>query len=258
MSDLKELKEIHLFHLFHRRSASPAWALFEQKQRYGLADLKIYFGGLLLNGPHDLDIRLCFSNLKTIRHLVHNFARLANEIPFCDFLRYKAIEQIDPASEIGFLKRLTRLNEIRVDQPVKDIQRFLNLLKNNDNIFYLVFRGYQSQDLFDGLPDHCAVQWLVMFSPQPPDFGFLFRLKHLAHLYLHWQVDTQTIGRILNEFEFLTWAQFWNCDTNIIIRKCQKKRIKISFDDGAVRTLPNAEAAIRLLLARRKEGELSE
>ena len=47
LSGLEQLEEIH---------TQNKWAiseLFEQKQRYGRADLEIYFNGLLLNGPDD-------------------------------------------------------------------------------------------------------------------------------------------------------------------------------------------------------------
>ena len=74
--DLKQLKEVHLN--YHDDFSK----LFELKERYGRTDLKIYFCGLLLNGPENLPIDLFPDpNEEFLVHLSENPSRLADEMP---------------------------------------------------------------------------------------------------------------------------------------------------------------------------------
>ena len=77
LAGLQQLKEIHLTHL---TEWSKIYGLFEQKQRCGLADLKVYLCGLLLNDSDDL---VHFDTLVkgAFVFLVYNQTRQANEIP---------------------------------------------------------------------------------------------------------------------------------------------------------------------------------
>ena len=79
LSDLEQLKEIHL------DDPNPVSNLFDQKRRFGPADLKIYLCGLCLIGPDDPAIGLGFGYFKGefFAHLTENASRLADQIPFC-------------------------------------------------------------------------------------------------------------------------------------------------------------------------------
>ena len=205
LSSLQQLKVIHL----NYRGDVPE--LFEQKQRYGRADLKIYLRGLLLNGPDDPAINaLRFSDdlsRESLVCLAENRSRLADEIPFYRSLYYSHIERVASGLEVDLLKRFTDVNFLLVNCPVQDIQRFLDLLKNWENISKLSFSCDQPQDLFDRLPEHCAVQKLILHRA-PSDLDFLFRLKHLVYLSIRWPIDTQTVRKAFDELPVLSYFRF--------------------------------------------------
>ena len=166
---LPQLKEIHVIY------SNNISQLFEQKQN-GRADLKIFFFGVLVNGPDDPGMRFYFyfHERETFVHLAENPSKLADEIPNRCRLNYEAIERVVAGLENNFVARLTDLNEVRVGDPVKDVQRFLDFLTNFDNIVHLKFSCAQPQDLFDRLPEHSAVQWLEIYrcSEFTDFFGF--------------------------------------------------------------------------------------
>ena len=203
LSGLEQLKEIHLN---DRESLSE---FFEQKRRYGRTGLKIYLRGLLLNGFNDLqDLQVNFAHDPEVNfvHLTtENLSRLADEIRLSYTLLYETIEQVGPA--INLVKRCTFLQRLIVNEPVQDIKRFLNILKNHANIEALVFRSAQPQDLLDQLPEHSAIQCLEI-RYAPADFRFLLRLKYLIILYLDFSIDTELIQKLLEELEFLIRFKF--------------------------------------------------
>ena len=247
LSGLKQLKEIHL------QCDHSVSELFEQKQRSGRADLKIYFCGLLLNGPEDPArnvFRFPFFNDLSgewLACLAKNPSRLADQIPFCRYVLYPDIEKlVDPGLEVGLLKRFTDLNEIRAFGPVQDIERFLNLLKNWENISKLSFPGYHPQDLFDRLPEHCAVQKLILSLPEPSDLAFLFRLKHLIDLELNWSIDSETIRRAFDELPLLSYFRFWYLSLLVIIEIDYPKQFKVSVN-GREKTVSDLNAAIEFI-----------
>ena len=203
LSGLQQLKEIHLFMWNMRPVISE---LFEQKQRLGRSDLKIYFCGLLLNGPDDPAINVLDDHFDVAPEwlvcLAENRSRLADQIPLQSYIYYSGIEGVAPGLEVDLLKRFTDFNKITVDRPVEDIERFLNLLKNCSNIALLWFKCDQPQELFDRLPEHCAVQSLSIDRP-PSDLTFLFRLKHLIELHLGWSIDRETVRQLQLELASL-------------------------------------------------------
>ena len=209
LSSLQQLKEIHV------ENDQRVSELFEQKQRLGRADLKIYLCGLLLNGPDDparngLKYTFGHLNRESLVCLAKNPSRLADKIPFYRYLNYSDIEQVvSPSLEVDLLKRYIHLKKIKVNRPVQNIERFLCLLKNCENIVEWEFRGDQPQDLFDRLPEHCAVQKLVMFIDRPPsDLAFLFRLKHLILLSVGCPIDSEIIRRAFEELPLLSFFFF--------------------------------------------------
>ena len=218
LSSLKHLKEIHLDHLNGVDNRESISELFRQKRLSNRTQLKIYLHGLLLSGPDDpaIDSLRHFIFEETLRCLAENSSRLVDEIPLCHLLYYRPIERLAPSSEMSILKRFIDLRAVVVSFPIQDTQRFLNLLKNFHNIVELHFSSDQSQDLFDRLPEHCAVQGLTV-QKAPSDFRFIFRLKKLIQLDLSFSIDEKTVRKILEELPFL-------CDSSFM---CQNKRVSI-------------------------------
>ena len=235
LSSLEHLKEIHLL---HNESVGD---LFEQKRRLGRANLKIYLCGLPINGPHDpaLHVYNNYLDEEWLVFLAENRSILADEIPFHILLDYEKIERVAPGLEVDLLKRFIDLNEVEVYVPVRDTQRFLDLLKNCENISKLSFSCDQPQDLFDRLPEHCAVQKLTLcrapsdFFNRPSNLAFLFRLKHLIHLILHVRgsIDTETVRRALDELPVLSRFSFRDYHQSVSIEIGHPKRFTVSVDN---------------------------
>ena len=207
---LQQLKE------FHTQCNSIAVELFQQKKRYNLTKLKVYFCGLLLKAPEDAtrnEFGKCTPGClgkEAFAYLAKNPSRLADEIPFYGFLRYEAIEDVASGLEVEILKRFTRLFDIRVTDTVQDVQRFLNVLKNFSNIVVVLFYGDQPQHLFDQLPEHCEVQMLTIITP-PSDLEFLFQMKHLNNLsLLGCNINSQIFRKAIEELPLLCSFNFEN------------------------------------------------
>ena len=211
LSDLNQLKEIHLIHFYEPELVEK---LFEQKRQLHRTDLKIYFRGLLLDGPddpaiHSLDPLL---TTDTLVQLAENPSRLADEIPFYNSLYYSAIERVAPEAVIDLVSRFSKFYFITVDRPIEDIERFLNLLKNSDTIYGLNFICDQPQELFDRLPEYSTLQLLAISRTSRfglPDLKFLSRLEHLIQLELPLgSVDTELIRKIFEDLPTLFDVQF--------------------------------------------------
>ena len=241
LSDLEQLREIHLD---DRDSISE---LFEQKQRHGRTDLKIYLRGLLLYGPDDpaIDSLLARSEDEAFAYLAANPSRLADEIPLYWSLSYTAIERVAPESAINLLNRFTDLEEIIVHRPVQDIQRFLDFLRQFGNIVALRVSSNQPQELWDQLPEHCAVQKLTL-SSAVSDFGFLFKLKSLVRLHVDSSIDTEFIRKAFNELPFLSQFIFKYkilCKLTISSKRIESQLIAL----GMKKYCSNLKDAIRFI-----------
>ena len=243
LSSFEQLKEICLSYF----EDGLFTVLFEQKQQHGRTDLKIYLQGLLLNGPDPALHSLQSSDEEFFSCLAENPSRLADQIPFWYSLGYSRIERVAPKIEMSSLKRFTDLSRIDVFEPVEDTERFLGLLKNLDGIEQLVFESDQPQDLFDRLPEHCAVQSLTI-SKAPSDYRFLFRLKHLMELILKFPIDVHAIRKVLEENEFLSYFYFQYLGKEVRISIEYPKQFLVSVD-GAWREVRNLDAAIELITA---------
>ena len=257
LSSLVQLKEIHLNCL-----SEDVKTLFEQKQRYDRADLKTYSCGLLLNGPNDpaIDSLSPYFDKETLFLLAQNASRLADEIPFREYLKYSEIEGVDPEIAMELMRRSTDLSCIIVDQPVVDIERFLHLLKSFDNIKNLQFSRAQQQDLFDWLPEHSAVQFLVIRGSSP-DLRFLSRMKHIVQLNVSCSIDAELIRKVF-ELPFL-WDfrfKFNNREHTIATRNSgwiHPKLFKVSSAPGWKYThLPDLETVIQLITGDSNTGLL--
>ena len=242
LSSLEQLKEIYLSYSTNGLLEK----LFEQKQQYGRTDLKIYLQGLLLNGPDDPALHsLQDSDEDLFRCLAENPSRLADQIPLWYHLDYSAIERVAPKIEMTSLKRFTDLTEIFVSEPVEDTERFLNLLKNLDDIENLEFESDQPQDLFDRLPEHCAVQSLTI-SRAPSDYRFLFRLQHLKQLSVDFSMDAEAIRKVIEVNEFLSYFYFQYLGKRFRIRIEYPKQFMVSVN--AWREVPDLDAAIEFII----------
>ena len=204
LSSLQQLKEIHT------HSKKNISELFEQKEKFGRTDLKIYLGGWLLDGLSDPAIDAFDAYHLPPKWLVcfaENPSRLADQIPFYLSLPFSDIEHIAPDLQINILKRFTGLHDILVDLPVQNVQSFLSVPENFKNIIDLKLISRQPQPLYDQLPKHStAVKWLEINNPFT-DLAFLFRLKHLKHLEINWPINGEVVRKVLEELPVLTY--FW-------------------------------------------------
>ena len=243
LSSLQQLKEIHT------NDFGNVWELFEQKQQSGRADLKVYLYGMLLNGRDDptwdspLYSTFDYMTGESLACLVENQSRLADEIPFYCSLLYSAIEGVAPALEVELLKRFTDLYELQVNRSVQNVQRFLDLLKNFENIVLLQFLSDQPQDLFDRLPEHSVVQVLLIKHP-PSDLAFLFRLKHLIDLNVHWTIDSETVRRAFEKLPALSLFRFRYDQKEASIEIDQRKQFQVSVGDEKTIVFSDLNAAI--------------
>ena len=246
LSGLEQLSEIHL------DKCSDVPYLLEQKRQYGLADLKIYLSGALQNDEQNdeqaahIGVLFICSHQISFAYLVENHTKLADEIAFLRDLRYSAIERVAPEVAISILKRLTNLETIRVDEPINDIARFLDLVKTLQ-IAELEFECAQPQDLFDRLPEHCTLQFLVIHRT-PGDLDFLFRLQHLVHFKMLSTVDTETIRRFFEELQFAWSVEFLCASKRILIQTYEfGKRFGVSIDGSSSPSLPDLNAVIEYI-----------
>ena len=254
LSGLKQLKEIHLFYqeirLVYQEQRWKISELFQQKQHYGLTDLKIYLWGLLLSGPDDpvIDSLLSYGGGETLRCLAENLWRMADEIPFRDYLHYDDIERLAPDTEISILRKFTDLKKLYVNQPVQNVQRFLELWRNLKNVKELGFSGDQPQDLFDGLPEHSSVKGLILYRA-PSDFRFIFRFKTLIELHTLCLIDAETIGKLFEELSFLTYLGYIHKYRYIRIEIDQKNPKQFQVQAGLLskRVVATLKAAIQFI-----------
>lgn len=254
LSDLPQLKEIHL--LNHKQALD----LAEQKQRYGRIDLKVFYCGCQLAGPDSKAIPRLLTkysddynysvNPGFFDFLAKNLLRLADEIPFFGEFSYSEIQHLEPNLAINFLNKFTDLKKIRV-APVHDVECFLVVLKKLSRIVDLV-SDKQPQDLFDRLPEHCAVQQLTINS-ELSDFRFLTRLKHLLTLQLSSPIDAQSIRpalQVLEEPKFLSTFRFIYKDYYnfyVKIEFAPGKPFQISVQDTKADVL-NIDDAVRFII----------
>ena len=240
LSDLEYLNEIHMNYSNHFSQ------IVEQKRQYGRTNLKIYLFGLIQNRPDDEEPNVGFEffNNEFFIHLAENLSRLADEIPFYPSLQYSSIERVAPELETNYVKRFIDLRTICVD-AVRDTQRFLDLLKKFDNIVELRFSGDHPRDLFDRLPEHCALQKLTVYSlPANPEF--LFRLKHLTYLSTS-SIGLTTIRRVFEELELISSFGF-RYKRNFTIQFGKQSHVIVS---GRRRmTVPDVDAAIQFITER--------
>ena len=255
LSALKQLKEIHLI------NRTDINKIFSQKQSNGRADLKVYLCGLLLDGPDDPANNSGVENLEFFVYLTENPTKLADEFLNVFEVYYTGIEKVSQGEELNVLRRFIDCDTIVVSRPVKDLQRFFDTIKDLNKISTLGFQCEQQQQLFDQLPEHCAIQRLII-SCETSDFGFLYKLTELVYIYLFCAIDVQVVRRVFEELAFVLLFQFRRAN----------KMIKIEINPGVkqfevtigtkTRTASDLNAAIQFVIGnaspkKRRTGEAS-
>lgn len=115
-------------------------------------------------------------------YLAKNLSRLANRIPFCESLRYDSVElNVQQGSEINFLKKFPDLNEIRVYEPVKNVERFLKLRQFRTDL------------------NSTNEKWLNYYVPRHPDLVYQVRMSR----HFKFKICTEPIRHmVFNAFEY--------------------------------------------------------
>ena len=244
LAGLDQLKELHLYEL------KDVSTIFEQKQRYGRADLKVYLYGCLLSGP-DSPLVSIPDRLKWPRYFAVAAgypSELADELPFDNLFFYTIVERVAPELQDSFLSRFTILDQLCVTHTVQDVQRFLDLLKNSGHIAYLqVTSGDQPQDLFDRLPEHCpGLQNLTIYKGLA-DAQFALRLKNLNTLRLTCALDEEFIRKVPRELPVLSSFEFQYMNKSVKIEAAGLDRLWVSFDTTRTR-VSDLNAAIQLVI----------
>lgn len=223
--------------------------LLRQKQQSNRTDLSVYLNGYLLTGPDDPAIRSVsyLNGEETLAYLAGNTTRLAELIPMRHELNYRAIQKIASGMEMTVLSRLPDLYRIRVDDPVQDIERFLGLLKSLEHINNLWFVSDQSQELFDRLPDYCAIQDLTI-DVAPQNLAFLAKLQDLIQLNVRCEIaiDAESICKVL-ELEFLSGFNFDSNGHRVSIDVGHPKEFNVSVNFSKKGLLLDLNAAIQFI-----------
>ena len=209
LSRLEKLEELHLH---EGNLASRLEELFQQKP-----SLRVYrLDTLLFGSTNQLATLYRLDDQGLLVYLAEQPARLVGGMPFCESLPYEAIERVAPEATIDLLNRFTDLSKIIVDSQIQDVQRFLDLLKSFKNIVRLEFSCDQPQDLFDRLPEYCAVQELSL-QYSPSNLRFLLRLKQLIALDVLYLKHVEFFREISEELTNLSEFNFNYFNKNVYI-----------------------------------------
>lgn len=153
--------------------------------------------------------------------------------------------------QIKILSRFSDLNEIIVDAPIQDIQQFLTFLKSLDNIVALEFSCKQSPELFERLPEHCAVKQLVIFDAL--DLEVLLKFKQLIDLEVNYSIDEKSIEKVL-ELEFITWFKFYYNNRDCVIGVKRPNRFEVWVEEN-VTFVSDVAAAIQAIPGKATEDQ---
>ena len=106
----------------------------------------------------------------------------------------------------------------------------------------------QSQELYDRLPEHSAIQSLDI-SGTLQDYSFLLRLKHLVHLELRGLLTTVWIRKLFQELEFLLTLKTGSIRVSVTICNLQINLAAKSLSkfDGAETGFPGLNTAVQFI-----------
>ena len=248
MPSLENLQEFHL------DSRQDVREFFEQRRLHDRPDLKIFIYGLPLIGPYDDPVMshpMTYHYSQYFGYMLRNASRLADEIPFCKSLNWNenaysyAYAESTAELALSIANKFTNLNAVVVHHPVRDIERFLDFLKQFEHLEDLWIFCNQPQELFDRLPEHVDLQGLII-QARPSDFRFLFGLKNLIRLHVACEIDAEFIRRALKEFKFLTQFKSSFNHKEIIVEIDRSKRIRVCIGYGC-EYVSDLDAAIQLI-----------
>ena len=250
LSDLKHLEEVHLSTRLCVRT------FFEQKERYGRVNLKIFYFGLLLSGPEDEALNWHAGTFKEdfFKHLAENHTRLTDKQPLYPDLDYEQIRRVDLALAMNVLNRWTDLDKIFIKEPVQDIEHFLQLLnKLLKNAETLHFWSNQPQELFDRLPEYGALRGLIIYKP-PLNLEFLFKLKNLLYLRIHHPIGTESARKVCEDLKLLLVFSFEHSNSQVQIEIDQIERKKFTvFVDETWADLSDLNSVIQFIFGNTKK-----
>ena len=242
LADMPQLKQINVVFSQDERIFLE---LLEQKNKFGRADLKIAHNGFLIDPANPSSYWKGWYLDKP---------QLIDEVPYFVWIAYKRFESWDNHLAVRIFRRLTDLSGIYVYEKVQDVERLLNFLRDFDILGLEFDYDVQPQNLFDRLPDYCAVRRLVLEYPIP-DLSFLLRLRHLISLKVSWEVELELIRRVFNELQFISSFEFKFPENSFIKRLSDKSfKLGITNSDSSRNfpTVPDIDAAIHCLYSRRK------
>ena len=262
LSGRDKMKEVHL------GDESLVSNLFKQKKQ-DRPNLKIYLYGCLLNGTDD-PIVSCESLEDGLNHYpcqAEHLIRLADNIPFLFELNYSAMARIVCGLEISVFSRFSCLSKVIVDQPIREsneVERVLKFLKNLPSIYELEFvdqsdesldwqesgfprdlTDWWPQELFDRLPDHCAVQDLTI-GGKVSNFNFLSRMIDLIELDVDASIGERVISDVLNNCAYLSTFKF-RFAAYIVKISIASRRFTVSVE-GESRTFTQVEPVINFIV----------
>lgn len=140
------------------------------------------------------------------------------------------------------------MNQINVYHRIADVQRFLDVLKNFSSIVELEFSCDQEQDLFERLPQHCAVQRLFIRRPFSAisDLDFLFKLSSLVNLEIDASIDAEFMRKVFNELKSVQRFTFKHRNKQVIIElDHHSKQFKVSIGmPGVIEQFADLDATI--------------
>ena len=262
LDDLKNLKEIWLGFKSvpgdEGESILPHVVdLFEQKEKYNRADLKIYLCGLLLNGP-DPSIAFFrydeFLSVKNFNYLKENEQRVAERIQLLNTLVYS------PDMDPNLVGKFVDLDCLLVPEEIADVSKFLKFLEIFPQISCIDFAGEQPPELFCDLSKHSAVQWLQICRAQR-NSRFLLSLKHLVHLALKYSVGLGFVQEVFDELPFLISFEFKHNGKQVTIERRRLNKFRVLNDQWeAIFSGTSLTAAIEFIrqLNKRKFAKLCE
>ena len=240
---LEHLREVHAYN----------WAideLFGLKQRHNRADLKIYYFGLLLNGPSDPVLNEIFDYYDgdIARCYAKNHQRLADEVLFYMWFDYDPIKHTVPKVPVDVWRRFVKMNDIRVRERVGNVQHFLDFLNSFESIEKLFLISSQPPELFDRLSDYCSVQELTISASDLSDLRFLLKLSHLIDLTLNCEVGPELLRSIPKHLKFLSNFSFRFKQSNILIKPSESKLLKVRIGEKKSASFENLNDAIDFIV----------
>lgn len=235
LAELEQLKEIHL-----NGDENALKRLHGQKRSYSRTHLKIFYLGLCTDSAFgDIGDSLNGDspsgnpglNEALLNRMLANYSTLAGELPLYQHLDYSEIEPAFSRVPTEFWARLTNLEKIYVNKPVRNVEHFLSFLRNCDkNVRTLIFYRSHPQRLFDQLLVHCqTVQFLEIYNYAfDRDFTFLLTLPNLIDLFVG-KIQLELVRKIFETLKFIRGFWFQCAGQDTFIKRDRSKQFSLRF-----------------------------